>query len=68
MLYHEAVGHVINDTTSNLTSMEAASRVAMMYNINIAKIDRPMIKASINNHPKVAKFCMSMSEVLYEHE
>ena len=50
--YQEAVVHVLNCGTGNLTAMEAASRVAMMYNINVADIDRPRIKGSVNNHLK----------------
>jgi len=40
LFYLEASGHVLNCETGNLTAMEAASRVAMMYNINVTDIDR----------------------------
>jgi len=45
-LYQDAVEHVMNCKTRNLTSMEAASRVAMMVNINVTDIDRPQISDS----------------------
>jgi hypothetical protein len=39
--YKEVVGHVLNCKIVNLTAMEAASCVAMMFNINVTDIDRP---------------------------
>ncbi len=67
-LYQEAVGRVINSKTGNLTAMEAASRVTMMYNINIAEIDRPRIKASVNNNIRAAKVVIPMIEILSDHD
>jgi hypothetical protein len=67
-LYQEAVGHVANCKTGNLTTTKVASRFAMMYNINIADIDRPRIKALVNNHLKVARALMHMIEALSKHE
>jgi hypothetical protein len=48
--------------------MEATSRVAIMYNINIAEIDRPRIKVSLNNNLRVAKALIPMIEILSNHE
>ena len=66
--YQEAVGHGLNCKNGNLTAMEAAFRVAIMYNINVAAIDRPRIKASVNNHLKAARALRPMIEALSERE
>jgi len=52
--YARVVDHVFNCPTTILTLFEATYRVAVSYNIVIADCDRIRIKASVNNHLKVA--------------
>ena len=47
--YAEAVNHVTASPTGNLTAMEAACRVASMYNIVIQNCDRGRIKTTVNS-------------------
>ncbi len=53
--YQEAIDHILNCSTGNLTAMESASRVAMTYNIIIEVCDRGRIKTTVNNRLKAAK-------------
>ena len=53
--YKEAVDHVVNCPTANLTAFEAAMRVAMLYNIVVADCDRGRIKTTVNSRLVAAK-------------
>ena len=53
--YEEAVNHVLNCPTANLTAFEAAMRVAMLYNIVVANCDRGRIKTTVNSRLVAAK-------------
>ena len=53
--YKEAVDHVIDCPTANLTAFEAAMRVAMLYNIVVADCDRGRIKTTVNSRLVAAK-------------
>jgi hypothetical protein len=44
-----SIMYVLHCPTSSLTAFEAASRVAMSYNIVIANCDRTKIKTFVNN-------------------
>ncbi len=53
--YKEAVDHVVNCSTANLTAFEATMRVAMLYNIVVADCDRGRIKTIVNSRLVAAK-------------
>ena len=60
--YHEAAYHVLNCPSRNLIANEAATRVAMMYDIIIADSGCLKIKISFNSRIKGAKVVGNLVE------
>jgi hypothetical protein len=53
--YKEAVDHVSNYPTGNLSASEVARRVAMLYNINIPDCDRAKIRVTVCSRLRSSK-------------
>jgi hypothetical protein len=53
--YKEAVDHVSNYPTGNLSASEATRRVAMLYNINIPDCDRAKIRVTVCSRLRASK-------------